>query len=51
MFIGALLLLMGVLMLLQRAGVIHGTIWDYFWPAVVIAIGLHLVLKSRRKSA
>jgi hypothetical protein len=51
MFIGALLLLLGVLMLLQRAGIISGTVWDYFWPAVVIAIGLHLVFKSRRKTS
>ena len=32
MFIGFLILLIGILMLPDRLGVIHGDFWDYFWP-------------------
>jgi hypothetical protein len=49
MFVGFLLLLLGVLMLLDRLGIITVNIWDYFWPAVIIAFGLALILKSGRK--
>ena len=48
MFIGALLLLMGILLLLQRMDVIPGGPWEYFWPVVVIALGLSMILKRRR---
>jgi len=49
MFVGALLLLMGVLMLLERLDIIYGSVWDYFWPASIVAIGLHLIFKARQK--
>ena len=48
MFIGALLILMGILMLLDKAGIIQGNIWGYFWPAAIMALGLHLIFRSRR---
>lgn len=47
MFVGALLLILGVLMLLQRMGIIYGGIWDYFWPVCIIALGVSMLLKSR----
>lgn len=50
MFAGVLLLLLGLLMLLQKMDIITGSVWDYFWPVVVVAIGLHLILKGRRKA-
>jgi hypothetical protein len=49
MFLGIMLLLLGVLMLLQQIGVITGSIWGFFWPAVVIAIGVHLIMKGKTK--
>ncbi|MCK4301132.1 MAG: hypothetical protein KAW91_00070 [candidate division Zixibacteria bacterium] len=49
MFLGVLLLLMGVLLLLERLDVIPGGSWDYFWPVVIIAIGVSLVFKNRRR--
>ena len=48
MFVGALLLLMGVLMLLERLDIIYGSVWDYFWPAAIIAVGLHLIFKAKQ---
>ncbi len=50
MFIGFLILLIGILMLLDRLGVIHGDFWDYFWPGALIALGISMVLKDRRFS-
>ena len=50
MFIGALLLVLGVLMLLQRLGIIHGGVWDYFWPVAVIALGVSMLYRSRGSS-
>ena len=47
MFVGALLILMGILMLLDKAGIIEGNIWGYFWPAALVALGLHLIFKAR----
>lgn len=49
MFIGVLLLLVGVLLLLQRFGIICGDFWDWFWPIVVIAIGLSMIFKNLKR--
>jgi len=49
MFIGILLILLGALMILGRLGIIYGSFWDFFWPAAVIALGVHLILKHQRK--
>lgn len=48
MFAGFLLVLLGILMLLDKFGIIHGNFWDYAWPAGLIALGLHLVMKARK---
>jgi membrane-bound ClpP family serine protease len=49
MLIGLLLIIFGVLMLLDRMGIIYGDIWDYFWPLAVIAFGLSIIFKEKRK--
>ncbi|HUV31908.1 MAG TPA: DUF5668 domain-containing protein [Acidobacteriota bacterium] len=49
MFIGILLLILGVLLLLERMGIIYGDIWDYFLPVAMVALGVHLILQHRRK--
>ena len=48
-FVGALLLLLGILMLLERMDIIYGPVWDYFWPICIVALGIHLILKNRAK--
>ncbi len=48
MFVGILLLLLGAMMLLDRLGIIYGDFWDYFWPAALIALGIHMIIKERR---
>ena len=50
MFIGVLLLVMGVLALLVKAEVIQGSFWDYIWPVALIALGIDFLFKHSRKS-
>ncbi len=49
MFLGIMLLLMGILMLLQKFGMLHGAWWNYFWPAAIIALGLSLIFKHNKR--
>jgi len=48
MFVGILLLILGVLMILDRLGLIYGSFWEFFWPSAVIALGVHLIFKHKR---
>ncbi len=50
MFVGILLLILGVLMILDQLGIIYGSAWDYLWPVALIALGADFVSKSLRKS-
>lgn len=49
MFIGVLLLLVGLFMLLERAGFIHIQFGDYLLPVALIALGISFVFERRRK--
>ena len=48
MFFGVLLLILGGLMLLNQFGLLRGDTWDYFWPVVVIAIGVSMIFKQKQ---
>ena len=50
MFVGVLLILMGVLMIADRMGYLPGSVWSYFWPAAIILVGLSMVLRRSRKA-
>jgi hypothetical protein len=43
-FIGLVLLAIGIVALLIKLGVLSGSVWGYFWPIVLIALGLTFVL-------
>ena len=45
MFVGILLIILGGLMILDRLGIIYGSFWDFFWPAALIALGAHVIIK------
>ncbi len=49
MFIGALLLIIGIVMLLSHADIIPGGTWQYIWPILLIAIGVKMLFSSRKK--
>lgn len=47
MLAGIILLIIGVLLLLDNSGLLpRGDFWDYFWPVIIIAVGIHLLLKN-----
>ncbi|HSG98430.1 MAG TPA: hypothetical protein VLB27_00170 [candidate division Zixibacteria bacterium] len=48
MFIGFLIVALGVLMLLKSAGIIGG-IGEYIGPIAIIAVGLHIAFGDRCK--
>ena len=50
MFVGSLLILMGVLMVADRMGYLPGSVWSYFWPAAIILVGLSMVFRRSRKA-
>ena len=52
--IGSLLVVIGSVLLLHNLGWLHWPHWmrfDTLWPLLLVALGLGLVLKSRRPSA
>ena len=50
MFVGSLMLLIGMLMLLDRLGYLPGDWWDYFWPLAIMALGISMVLRHRNNN-
>lgn len=48
MFVGILLLILGVLMILDRLGIIYGSFSEFILPAGVIALGAHFIFKGKR---
>jgi len=47
MFLGFLVLIIGVLFLMQNLGYISGGVWEIFWPACLIIAGLFLVFRQK----
>jgi hypothetical protein len=48
MFLGVLLLILGILLLLREMGLIYGNFWDYVWPIALIALGASMIFKSKK---
>jgi hypothetical protein len=44
-FLGALLIITGTIFLLANLGIISGVSLNLFWPILVIALGVHLLLR------
>jgi hypothetical protein len=42
MVFGLIILAVGIIALLEKLGVVTGSVWDYTWPTVLIIIGLTL---------
>lgn len=49
MFVGMLLVLMGVLFFLEQIEVLNDPIWDYFWPMAIVALGISFIADSKKK--
>ena len=48
MFIGIILVAMGVLMIPDKMGIIYGSFWDYLWPVALIALGVDFIFKNSK---
>jgi len=47
MWFGFFLVALGILFLLKNIGIIHGDIWDWVWPILIICIGIGIMVKPR----
>jgi len=45
MFIGILLIIVGLILLLQNLGLITAALFATFWPIFVLAIGIKMIVK------
>lgn len=46
-FWGLLVVLIGVIMLLEAAGIVTGNIWRYLWALLLIMIGIGIMFPER----
>ncbi|NTV44677.1 MAG: hypothetical protein HGA67_03200 [Candidatus Yonathbacteria bacterium] len=46
-FLGALLIVIGTIFLLANLGIISTISMNLFWPILVIALGVHLLLRRK----
>jgi hypothetical protein len=51
MFVGILLIIVGVLLLLAKLDIISGGFWDYFWPVILVALGAKIILGRNKHPA
>lgn len=47
MFLGLLVLVIGIVFLLQNLGYIGGNVWGIIWPVIIIVVGLSMVMKPK----
>ncbi|MFH1701155.1 MAG: DUF5668 domain-containing protein [Candidatus Zixiibacteriota bacterium] len=50
MFSGIVLVILGVLLLLKEFGIIHWTFWGYFWPVLIIALGIRMIMSDKKRN-
>ena len=43
-FVGSILVAVGILALLIKLDVLSGSLWSYTWPAILIILGLSFLL-------
>lgn len=49
MFIGTIIVLMGVLFLLQNLHIITGDFWEVIWPLFIVAAGLSMIFRHKKE--
>jgi hypothetical protein len=48
MWFGIFLASIGFLYLLRNLGLIHGHLWQWIWPVLLVGIGIALIVKPFR---
>lgn len=46
---GLVLVILGILFLLEAMGIIAGSFWSYFWPVILIVVGLNFMSKEKKE--
>lgn len=46
-FWGGLVIILGLILLLEAAGLISGNIWRYFWAILLVIIGLGIMFPDK----
>jgi len=49
MFLGFLIIALGVVFLLQNLGIFNNATWSVVWPILIIAFGLSIIFKKNRR--
>ena len=49
MFFGIVILILGVIFLLNNLGIITGEVWPIIWPCLIIAFGLAIVCRRKKR--
>lgn len=49
MILGVILIILGVILLLEKLGVLTGQSWDYVWPILIVVLGVWIVAKHNKK--
>lgn len=44
---GLILVILGILFLFEKMGIIQGDFWGYFWPIILIVVGLNIMKKDK----
>jgi hypothetical protein len=44
---GLILVILGILFLFEEMGIIQGDFWGYFWPIILIVLGLNMAKKDK----
>jgi len=47
LWLGVILIALGAYFLISNLGLLNGFRWDLFWPAVLIAVGLFVLIRRR----
>ncbi|MCX5749716.1 MAG: DUF5668 domain-containing protein [Candidatus Saganbacteria bacterium] len=46
-FWGSLVILIGIILLLEAAGIVTGNIWRYFWAVLLVLIGIGILVPEK----
>jgi uncharacterized membrane protein len=48
MFIGLIIIVIGLVLLMQNMGLVGPDIWNVIWPSLIILFGISLIMKRKR---
>jgi len=45
MLVGFFLIILGALFILDNLHLLHGRVWDFAWPMLIICFGISMIVK------